>query len=88
MAQTKDIIIFSCCSVNHQIIFRKINGFDNAVFVHIYLANYRNFLKRLWVGLKYAFGYKSKYGVFDEFMLDESNVDKLEKVIKIIKGKG
>jgi hypothetical protein len=45
---------------------------DRLVYVTMFLNQYRSFWKRIWVAIKYVFGYKCKYGHFDCTMV---NVD-------------
>jgi hypothetical protein len=47
--------------------------FPPEVYVHVHLVR-RSFWYRLKYGLKYIFGYKSRYGAWDEFILDNSHV--------------
>lgn len=70
---TKTEVIFCRChSPEHQIILNywpddKPN--EKELYVSIHLNNYDNFLRRLWIGLKYAFGYRCKYGNWDEIII-------------------
>lgn len=41
--------------------------------------------RRLWMGLKYIFGYKSRYGHFGEFMLRPEDADRLIAVLEKLK---
>lgn len=36
-----------------------------------------NIWKRMWMAIKYIFGYKSMYWHFDEFVFKKSDADKL-----------
>jgi hypothetical protein len=36
-----------------------------------------SFYKRIWLGIKYIFGYTCRYGYFDEFILDPKDVDRM-----------
>lgn len=74
----------SCCSLEHQLVVKLSAGI---VVVQIHLVNYRNFFKRVSTGFKYIFGYKSKYGDWDEMVLDESHIEQLEETLKYLKGK-
>lgn len=74
----------SCCSLDHQVVITLNKGI---VTLQIHLKNYRNFFQRVIVGIKYIFGYKSKYGDWDELILDESHIPQLEEVIAYLKGK-
>lgn len=41
--------------------------------------------RRLWLGLKYILGYKSRYGHFAEFMLRPEDADRLIGVCEALK---
>ena len=58
---------------------------EDEVYVEIHLANHRGFFSRLWKGLKYAFGYKCRYGAFEEVILREDDADNLQKVVDHLK---
>ena len=80
-----DIMTCDCHSTEHQIVI----NFDedtkeNLVYLHIHLVTHRNFFKRLWLGLKYVFGYKSRYGNWDEFIVSRKNYHKLKDVVNFI----
>lgn len=58
------IFVCSCSSVEHQVVFRKSEkqpefNEDTSVYASVHLITHRNFFKRLWIGLKYAFGLKA-----------------------------
>lgn len=78
--ELEELIICACGDVEHQMIFRTIDG-DDDVYVSIYLVKLP-FFKRLWFGLKYIFGYQSKYGAFDEVILTKKHRYTLGKVIR------
>lgn len=64
----REIFICDCHSLEHLISF----WYDeeiNSLIIEPRLITHKNFFKRLWVGLKYAFGYKSRFGEFDEVIL-------------------
>ena len=74
----------SCCSLEHQMVISLNRGL---VVVQIHLVNYRNVFQRIWVGLRYMCGYKTKYGPWDEMILDISHVQQLETTLEYLKGK-
>ena len=78
------LLMCECSSAEHQMIVRWDDS-DNEVYVSIHLANYKGFWKRLWHGLKYAFGHKSRYGAFDEVILRKEDADSLQKVVDYLK---
>lgn len=79
------LLLCNCSSVEHQVIFRWDNQ-DEEVYLHIHLANNMNFWRRLWCGIRYAFGYKCRYGEFDEVVLRKEDADNLQKVVSHLKG--
>jgi hypothetical protein len=58
---------------------------DQLAFMHIHLANNRGFWQRLRYGLAYAFGRKSRFGAFDEIILNPKDADKLQRVVNHLK---
>lgn len=80
MSKHEDLIICECHSTDHQIIFLYDDEWDR-IFMHIHISPNRGFWKRLWFGLKYAFGYRSKFGEFDEIVLKPEDVYKFQKIV-------
>jgi hypothetical protein len=78
--ELEEIIICACGDPEHQMIFRTIDG-DDDVYVSIHLVKLP-FLKRLWYGIKYIFGYQSKYGAFDEIIITKKHKQTLSRVIQ------
>lgn len=82
----KELILCSCGSVEHQLIIshdvvsETEPEFDD-VYVSIHLSTYRGFWKRLVYAVKYIFGYKSRYGAFDEIILEPDDHEKLQTVV-------
>lgn len=82
-----DILICDCCSAEHQIIIRTFNEDEGEeyklVYVNIHLVA-RSFWGRLISGVKYIFGYKCKFGHFEEFILSPSHTPQLKELIKTL----
>ena len=76
----KDLIICSCHSTEHQIVvlYEK-NDIHPMVYLHIHL-NKQTFWRRLVYGIKYIFGRQSRYGAFDEIILNPEDAPKFEKI--------
>jgi hypothetical protein len=76
------IIICSCNSLEHQMMLWH-DKEDNEIILYteIHLITYHNFFKRLWYGIRYVFGYKSRFGAWDEFIFDDENYRKLKEFI-------
>ena len=81
-----DIIICACGSSEHQILINK-DDEDHEVYLSIHLITYQNFFQRLWVGLKYAFGYRSRYGHWDSIILEKEHATQLQKVVDHLRKK-
>jgi hypothetical protein len=41
--------------------------------------------RRVWLGIRYIFGYKCRYGHFDEFLLRPEDADRLIAVAEALK---
>lgn len=79
-AQAKDnfhikTLLCQRSSPEHQIQFMY-NDSDSEIAMYIHLSPLP-FFKRLWHGIKYIFGYRCKYGDFDEVLLRHSDYYKL-----------
>jgi hypothetical protein len=80
------LLLCDCSSCEHQLIVSW-NNDDKEVYVQVHLSTYKGFWKRLWGGLKYAFGHRSRYGDFDEVILRKSDAENLQKVVDHLKSK-
>jgi len=72
------LFICSCFSPEHQVIFT----WDGDDFYLTFHLSEKRFLKRVFLGIKYIFGYKSKYGNFDEIIFKESDKQEIIDLIK------
>lgn len=80
-----EIVICKCENVEHQIVFSYFpEDNEREIYMSIYLNPMYGFFKRIWVALKYIFGYKSMYGHFDEIIIDSHSSDKLIKILKYL----
>jgi hypothetical protein len=87
----KDILICDCNSTEHQFIFLYEEDENNGekhpmCFVHTHL-NKRPFWERVKYGIKYIFGYRCRFGAFDEFILNPDDADKLQKLVDYLRTK-
>jgi hypothetical protein len=81
----KEIILCECNSTDHQMVFlySDDDGFP-MVYVHTHL-NKLPFWSRVKYGIKYIFGYKSRYGAFDEFIINPKDAKKIEDILIYLK---
>jgi hypothetical protein len=74
------ILICNCNSTEHQIVLLQAEN-DDVLYLQIHLAP-RPFLHRLKYAIKYIFGYRCKYGAWDEFELTKEHVEILNQIVK------
>lgn len=82
----KEVLLCDCHSSDHQILifFDKDDKENIDVYAHVHLAK-RKFWSRVKYGFKYIFGYKSRYGAWDEFIFNPEDADKLQAVVDYLK---
>ena len=69
-----------CMSPEHLVKFH-LDLEDGDLCLDFHLANWLPWYKRIWVAIKYIFGYTSKYGHFDELIFKDQDVDKLIELL-------
>jgi hypothetical protein len=50
---------------------------EGELYLNVYLNQYHNVFKRIWVAIKYVFGYTSKWGHWDTTILDRASTERL-----------
>lgn len=78
-----ELFVCQCENTEHQVIFTYLLD-SNDVYMQVHLVHIPNIFKRIWNAVKYVFGYKSKYGCFDEFIFKNEDLWKLKKIIDIV----
>ncbi len=81
--ESPQIFLCDCSSAEHQIIY-EYDFDDNMVYFRIHLASH-SFWERLKYGIKYIFGYKCRYGAWDEFIVRQDDAEKFEEIAKCLK---
>ena len=85
MNDGKELLVCKCHDVNHQIViewFEEDGEFE--VYAEVLLKPH-GFWKRLWTGIRYICGHRSKCGDFDEFMFSEEHIRALERIVSMLK---
>lgn len=81
----QEFFICRCNSSEHQLIFTYFSDeVDGDVYVSVHLKP-DSFWKRIRNAIKYVFGYRSKYGDFDEFIFKKEDANKLQSVVDYLK---
>lgn len=84
----KDVILCDCNSSEHQmLIFYDKEDETKEVYLHVHLIR-RGFIERVKYAFKYIFGYKSRFGAWDEFILNPDDADKLQSVVNFLRSNG
>ena len=76
--ENKKFFSCRCGSFEHTLRIAYIDHAD--VYIETYLCDL-GFWKRLWLGIKYIFGYKSRYGNFAEFILSPEDIKEMKEFI-------
>lgn len=69
----RENFICLCSSEEHQLSFYY-DKEDKELIISIHLYSHKSILKRLIAGLKFAFGYRCKYGEWDSVILDSDKI--------------
>lgn len=83
----KEIFICECNSTEHQMVaYLDPNPNYNIVYLHVKLNKY-GFWKRIKKGIKYIFGYASRYGEWDEFIINPEDASKFRRLADFLEKK-
>lgn len=58
---------------------------DLEIWTSVFLDQYQPWWKRIWVAIKYIFGYKSRYGHWDCFIMRREDVDRMQLLLENFK---
>ncbi len=78
-----EIFVCNCHSFEHQAKFVYDKN-DRMLYVYVHLARY-GFWKRLVAGIKYIFGYSSRFGEWDQFIFQEKDEVELREFLNQLK---
>lgn len=84
--EKNELFICECSNVEHQLIFTYFDDeTDGDVYMSVHLISESNIWKRIKNAVKYIFGYRSKYGDFDEFIFRSKDLEKLQNITNYLK---
>jgi len=69
-----------CFSPDHTLRFMY-DEEDNSLYTDVFLYQYHNIFKRIWLAIKYVFGQRSGYGHFDCWLLNPTDAVKLKAIL-------
>ena len=74
------VVNCSCNDPSHMLHFYY-NEEDNDLIVTTVLRTEKNIFKRIWIALKYIFGYKRLMCEFSDTLLEENKIKELENLL-------
>jgi len=80
-----EIMICQCSSTEHQVVYW-VDEEDSQVYMSVYLSPLP-LIERVVAAIKYIFGYKCRYGHWEEFVLCEEHQEDLLKIAESLKPK-
>lgn len=84
LVEDTTIISCACASVEHNMIYR-VDRDDPEVWLYFTLNKEESFFKRLLLGIKYIFGYQSRFGMYGEILVDKHNADHFKRIYDHVK---
>jgi len=69
-----------CGSDEHTLRFT-IDADEDIIYTSVFLNQWRPWWKRVWIAIKYIFGYKCKYGHWDVTSMSYEQVEQLKKCL-------
>jgi len=70
-----------CYSDEHRLVFRVEE--DGEISASVFLDSWQPLYKKIWNAIKFVFGYKSKYGHFDSFIMRSEDKEKFKKLLTV-----
>lgn len=73
-----------CSCPEHRLVFAFETEPDDfpELYTEVQLDNHRNIFKRIWLAVKYVFGYKCSYGAYANFSLNPEDTERLIKMLE------
>lgn len=69
-----------CGSDEHTLRYT-IDAENKTIYTSVFLRHWQPWYKRVWIAIKYIFGYRCKYGHFDCTLMGPEQIDQLRKMI-------
>ncbi len=77
---------FECiCGCDEHTIRFTLDKEGKEIYTSVFLASHRNFFVRIFLGIKYIFGGKSRYGQFGNWSLSTHDADRIERMLNMLK---
>jgi len=80
-----NLITCACCSPEHSLQLDYSEEYNElCIYIHM---NKLSFIKRFWYGVRYIFGYQTRYGHYEECLFNNKDCDKMLELFSKIKKK-
>ena len=80
MIQKSKIIVCGCGDISHNLIFTKDDG---QIWLH-YSLEKKSLFERIIIGVKYIFGFQSRFGMYGELLIDKTNISNFKEIVEYI----
>lgn len=82
----QELFVCDCGDIAHQMVFTFDDDPDwRGVYVEFHLNKGVRWWKRIWIAIKYIFGHQSRFGAFDEVILQKKDAERLQEVVDFLK---
>jgi hypothetical protein len=81
--EERRVFVCDCHSLEHQFSI----WYDedlNQIYIEPHLYHSGNWFGKLWGGIKYIFGYKTRFGNWDETIIDTKDIPKLREYFDVV----
>lgn len=81
---TREYLECVCCSPDHlfqMCLHDEYNGEEPILYTEVQLRQYRRWYKRLWIAVKYFFGYQCRYGHWDCFSFERETAVQMRDML-------
>ncbi len=77
-----EFFVCDCHSPEHTLRFNLNDDPDDPqIYTSVFLSQYRSWYARVWIAIKYVFGYKCRYGHFDCFLMKPEDVPRFKRLL-------
>jgi len=75
----RELFVCACHNLEHQLVLSYFDD-ERDVYLSVHLCKH-GFFRRLWIAVRYLFGRRSPYGAFEEIILREEDVNRLNDIL-------
>ena len=90
MKSENQYIVCSCGSPEHIIRLEKLEWIkdgeviDQDLSISVHLSPENSIFKRIWIAIKYIFGHESKFGAFEEVLVDKTKAQQIIDFLNVV----